>query len=74
MDTNAHVVMPGLTFTNPAAIGSLSLNGVVITNWPSGGGGGGTLLWTTSCGGMFPNGTTGTNNGWIATATQIYPQ
>jgi len=40
----------------------------------TGGGSGGVALWTSAGGFIFPNGNTGTNNGWISTGPTLYPQ
>jgi hypothetical protein len=56
---------PGITITT---------NGGQVVIGATGGGSGGVALWTSAGGFIFPNGNTGTNNGWISTGPTLYPQ
>jgi hypothetical protein len=68
--------VPAASLGNIAAGANVTIttNGGQVVIGATGGGSGGVALWTSAGGFIFPNGNTGTNNGWISTGPTLYPQ
>ena len=68
--------VPALCLGNIAAGANVTVttSGGQVVIGATGGGSGGGALWTASGSTIFPNGNTGTNNGWISTGPTLYPQ